>query len=69
MAPIASRDIFEAVASPEAMKSLVRINAKQGNEDIQMTGVCKFEPLPNVKTILVTGGAGFMYVYNSFFDL
>ncbi|KAL1847448.1 hypothetical protein Plec18167_005161 [Paecilomyces lecythidis] len=60
MAPIASRDIFESVASPEAMESLVRINAKQGNEDIQMTGVCKFEPLPNVKTILVTGGAGFI---------
>jgi hypothetical protein len=27
-----------------------------------LTGSTKFEPLPDVKNIMVTGGAGFMYV-------
>lgn len=27
-----------------------------------LTGSTKFEPLPDAKNILVTGGAGFMYV-------
>lgn len=26
------------------------------------TGSTKYEPLPDVKNILITGGAGFMYV-------
>ncbi|KAE8389602.1 dTDP-D-glucose 4,6-dehydratase [Aspergillus alliaceus] len=28
--------------------------------DTFLTGLCKFEPLPNVRTILITGGAGFI---------
>jgi hypothetical protein len=27
-----------------------------------LTGTTKFEPLPDVKNIMITGGAGFMYV-------
>ncbi|KAL2015512.1 hypothetical protein VTK56DRAFT_5350 [Thermocarpiscus australiensis] len=29
-----------------------------------LIGTTKFEPLPDVKNIMVTGGAGFMYVPN-----
>lgn len=32
----------------------------EGPIDAFLTGLCKFPPLPNLKTILVTGGAGFM---------
>ena len=28
---------------------------------ISLTGTTKFAPLPEIKSILVTGGAGFMY--------
>ena len=27
-----------------------------------LTGTTKFEPLPDVKNIMITGGAGFMFV-------
>jgi len=30
-----------------------------------LTGTTKFEPLPDVKNIMVTGGAGFMYTPHS----
>ncbi|KAJ5378513.1 dTDP-D-glucose 4-6-dehydratase [Penicillium cosmopolitanum] len=32
----------------------------EGPIDAFLTGLCKFPPLPNLKTILVTGGAGFI---------
>jgi dTDP-glucose 4,6-dehydratase len=32
------------------------------NEAPVLIGTTKFEPLPDVKNIMITGGAGFMYV-------
>jgi hypothetical protein len=31
-----------------------------------LKGTTQFEPLPDVKNIMITGGAGFMYVMTSF---
>jgi len=33
------------------------------HESLRLIGTTRFEPLSDVKTILITGGAGFMLVY------
>lgn len=33
------------------------------DESLRLIGTTRFEPLSDVKTILITGGAGFMLVY------
>lgn len=59
MSPIADSDLYEpeVVLTPPGSEREAR---EMSSTDIPMTGINKFEPLPYVKTILVTGGAGFM---------
>ena len=33
------------------------------HESLRLIGTTRFEPLGDIKTILITGGAGFMLVY------
>lgn len=61
MAPIANIDLFEPeVLTPCGSEIEQEREGEISSTEIPMTGVKRFEPLPYVKTILVTGGAGFM---------
>ena len=50
----------------ESVDSISGVDASSGRDqsgtDVFDKGSTKFEPLPDVKNIMITGGAGFMYV-------
>ena len=61
MAPIANVDLFDPeVLTPSGSEMEEERERGTSSMDIPMIGVTSFEPLPYVKTILITGGAGFM---------
>ena len=56
------------IAPPESSKMPVRSSdivpeRQEDRESLRLIGTIRSEPLKDVKTILITGGAGFMLVH------
>lgn len=56
---------FTPPESPKLKAGLASFVSDNNDETLTLIGTTKFEPRNDIKNILVTGGAGFMFVFDT----